>query len=447
MSEINRRRLLGAAGLGLAALPLSAAAARAAGDTHGDPRSDERGDHGRTGLGPGTVTTGAERQARDGWSELRGQRVGIITNPTGILRDRRSIVDEMVGSGAVNVVAVFGPEHGFRGTAQAGSSEGTSTDPRTGVTVYDAYGASAEKLAGMFRTARVETVVFDIQDVGARFYTYIWTMYTAMRAAVATGARFVVLDRPNPVGGTARGPMMTKPWESGVGLKEIVQAHGMTVGELARFFGGEFLEADAGGRLAELTVVAVRGWRRDVPYAGTGLPWVMPSPNMPTPDTALVYPGMGMFEGTLLSEGRGTTRPFELIGAPWVDYRWAERLSAMDLPGTAFREAYFTPTFNKFVNTVCGGVQVEVTDPRRFDPLRVGVEMLVAARALYPQFGWRYDSYDPARPYWIDKVTGSTRLRDMVSAGATADDVTGAWAQELSAFERARRPYLLYPGA
>jgi uncharacterized protein YbbC (DUF1343 family) len=156
---------------------------------------------------------------------------------------------------------------------------------------------------------------------------------------------------------------------------------------------------------------------------------------------------MGMFEGTLLSEGRGTTRPFELIGAPWVDYRWAERLSALDLPGTAFREAYFTPTFNKFVNTVCGGVQVEVTDPRRFDPMRVGVEMLVAARALYPQFGWRYDSYDPARPYWIDKVTGSARLRDMVSAGASADEVTGAWAQELAAFERARRPYLLYPGA
>ena len=444
MSEINRRRLLGAAGLGLAALPLSAATAATA---RAADRPDADTDHGREGVGPGRVTTGAERQADAGWSELRGQRVGVITNPTGILRNRRSIVDEMVASGAVDVVAVFGPEHGFRGTAQAGSSEGTSTDPRTGVTVYDAYGASADKLTTMFRAAQVETVVFDIQDVGARFYTYIWTMYTAMRAAVATGARFVVLDRPNPVGGTARGPMMTKAYESGIGLKEIVQAHGMSVGELARFFDGEFLEADAGGRLAELTVVPVRGWRRDMTYAETGLPWVMPSPNMPTPDTALVYPGTGMFEGTLLSEGRGTTRPFELIGAPFVDYRWAERLSGLDLPGTAFREAYFTPTFSKHTNKVCGGVQVEVTDARRFDPMRTAVEMVVAAKALYADFGWRYDSYDPARPYWIDKVTGSTRLREMVDAGASAAEVTGAWAEELRAFERARRPYLLYPGA
>ena len=447
MSDINRRRVLGAAGLGLAALPLTAATARAAQRADAGTGAAEGGEDGREGVGRGRVTTGAERLSLTGWSELRGQRVGVITNPTGILRNRRSIVDEMVASGSVDVVAVFGPEHGFRGTAQAGSSEGTSTDPRTGVTVYDAYGANADKLTTMFRQAGVETVVFDIQDVGARFYTYIWTMYTAMRAAVATGSRFVVLDRPNPVGGTARGPMMTKPWESGIGLKEIVQAHGMSVGELAKFFDGEFLEGDAGGRLQELTVVPVSGWRRDVPYAGTGLPWVIPSPNMPTPDTALVYPGTGMFEGTLLSEGRGTTRPFELIGAPFVDYRWAERLSGLDLPGTAFREAYFTPTFSKHVNKVCGGVQVEVTDAHLFDPMRTAVEMIVAAKALFPEFGWRYDSYDPARPYWIDKVTGSTRLREMVDAGASAAEVTGAWAEELRAFERARRPYLLYPGA
>ncbi|MGO4341040.1 exo-beta-N-acetylmuramidase NamZ family protein [Pedococcus sp. 2YAF34] len=452
MGNLDRRQLLTAAGAGALALPLGIASATTAGASTtarvpggagpaGAPAGPAAGSFPRR-----PVTTGAERAAADRWSTLAGQKVGVITNPTGILGNLRTIVDEMHEAGTVDIVGVFGPEHGFRGTAQAGGSEGTSTDPRTGLTVYDAYGAGVSKLTELFRTAGVETVVFDIQDAGARFYTYIWTMYTAMRAAVATGARFVVLDRPNPLGGKAYGPMMTTAYTSGVGAKEIVQAHGMTVGELARYFDGEFLTADAGNRLEELSVVEVGGWRRDVTFAATGLPWVMPSPNMPTPDTALVYPGTGMFEGTNLSEGRGTTRPFELVGAPYVDYRWAERLAALDLPGVGFREAYFTPTFSKHVNTVCGGVQVHVTDPSAIDPMRVGVEMLVAAKKLYPEFAWRYDSYDPARPYWVDKLSGSTRLREQVTAGASADEVVGAWRDELAAFDRRRQQYLLYRG-
>jgi uncharacterized protein YbbC (DUF1343 family) len=436
MTHVNRRQLLTAAGAGALTVPLAAAGARAGESASGGLASG--------GLPARRVTTGAEREASTGWRTLAGQKVGVITNPTGILTNLRTIVDEMHEAGTVDIVGVFGPEHGFRGTAQAGDSEGTHTDPRTGLTVYDAYGANAAKMEQLFRTAGVETVVFDIQDAGARFYTYIWTMYTAMRAAVATGARFVVLDRPNPTGGTARGPMMTTAYTSGVGAKEIVQAHGMTVGELARFFDAEFLPTDAGGRLAELSVVEVRGWRRDMPYAATGLPWVMPSPNMPTPDTALVYPGTGMFEGTNLSEGRGTTRPFELVGAPYVDYRWAETLAAREIPGVGFREAYFTPTFSKHLNKVCGGVQVHITDPATFDPLRVAVEMLVAAKAVYPDFAWRVDN-DP-RPYWIDKLSGSTRLREQVTAGASADEVVGAWSAELAQFDRRRRPYLLYRG-
>jgi uncharacterized protein YbbC (DUF1343 family) len=437
MTSPTRRQLLTAGALGAVAIPATAAGAPAA-------QASPTAYAGSYPVNP--VTTGAQNAAAAGWSTLSGQKVGIITNPTGILANLRTIVDEMQESGAVDIVGVFGPEHGFRGTAQAGGSEGTHTDPRTGLTVYDAYGANASRMTTLFRTAGVETVVFDIQDVGSRFYTYIWTMYTAMRAAVAGVARFVVLDRPNPIGGKAIGPMMTTPWTSGVGAKEIVQAHGMTVGELARFFDGEFLAADAGARLGELSVVEVKGWRRDVPYAVTSLPWVTPSPNMPTPDTALVYPGTGMFEGTNLSEGRGTTRPFELIGAPYVDYKWAESLAALDLPGVAFREAYFTPTFSKHVGVVCGGVQLHVTDPSRFDPIRSAVEMLVAARALYSDFAWRHDSYDPARPYWIDKLTGSQRLRTQISAGASADEVVGAWRDELADFDARRQPYLLYPG-
>ena len=437
MTSLNRRQLLAAVGVGAVTVPIAAASsAHAAGRAAASPAA----------YPARPVTTGAQRAAASGWSQLAGEKVGVITNPTGILTNLRSIVDEMHAAGTVDIAGVFGPEHGFRGTAQAGGSEGTYTDERTGITVYDAYGANADKLESMFRKAGVETVVFDIQDAGARFYTYIWTMYTAMRAAVRTGARFVVLDRPNPIGGTARGPMMTPGYESGVGAKEIVQAHGMTVGELARYFDGEFLTAEEGGRVAQLDVVEVAGWRRDVPYAATGLPWVMPSPNMPTPDTALVYPGCGMFEGTNLSEGRGTTRPFELVGAPYADYQWAEGLAALDIPGAGFREAYFSPTFSKWTGKSCAGVQVHITDPSTFDPMRVGVEMLVAAHRLYDDFEWRYDSYDPVRPYWIDKLTGSTRLREQITAGASADEVVGAWKSELAAFDQRRQQYLIYRG-
>ena len=431
MTNLNRRQLLGAAGLSLASLPVTAGAATAApGGTSPRP-GPQRG-----------VTTGADLLRRSGWADLRGQRVGVVTNPTGILDDLSHVVDAMVASGDVNVVAVFGPEHGFRGTAQAGDSEGNHVDPRTGVMVYDAYGADSTKLAGFYRAANVETVVFDIQDVGARFYTYIWTMYEAMKAAVATGARFVVLDRPNPVGGSARGPMLQPGFTSGVGKKEIVQQHGMTVGEIARFFDGEFLQAEVGARLSELKITEMTGWRRAMNFTDTGLTWVMPSPNMPTPDTALVYPGTCLFEATNLSEGRGTTRPFELIGAPYIDYRWAEALNAKMIPGVRFREAYFTPTFSKNANKVCGGVQLHITDPAKVEAITVATHMMVEAKRLYPVFDWRGDA-----GRWIDLLTGSTRFRDMLTAGASASAITSAWRPELSEWNRRGRQYLLYPGS
>jgi uncharacterized protein YbbC (DUF1343 family) len=331
---------------------------------------------------------------------------------------------------------VFGPEHGFRGTAQAGGSEGDQTDPRTGIPVYDAYGATVDTLAAMYRRAGVDTVVFDIADVGARFYTYVWTMYTAMQAAAATGAGFVVLDRPNPVGGQAFGPQLDPAFASGVGRRPIVQQHGMTVGELALLFNGEFLARD-GGRVPDLDVVRLRGWQRQ--QLSTGLPWVPPSPNMPTRDTALVYPGTCLFEGTALSEGRGTTHPFETVGAPGIDWRWAEQLNSAGLPGVRFRDTSFVPSFDKFQGTTCGGVQAHLTDPGAFDAIRTAVTMIVTARRSYPAvFGWRKDN-------WIDRLSGSARLRTMVDAGAGAGDVVAAWQAELADFRRRREPYLLYP--
>ncbi|GAA3134628.1 DUF1343 domain-containing protein [Streptomyces rameus] len=379
------------------------------------------------------LDTGFERLAADGYSLLTGQKAGVVTNPTGITRDARHIVDVMHQDPRVQLTAVFGPEHGFRGTAQAGGSEGRYDDPATGLPVYDTYLKSGRPLADVFTASGVDTVVFDIQDVGARFYTYIWTLYDCMEAARLAGKRFVVLDRPNPVTGRAAGgPVLHKEFATFVGRQPIAQAHGMTVAELARLFNGEFLTAPV-----PLETVLMSGWRRGLFYDDCGLPWVPPSPNMPTADTALVYSGTCMFEGTNLSEGRGTTRPFELLGAEGIDGRWAAAVNALGLPGVRFREAYFAPTFSKFAGRTAGGVQLHVTDRAAYDPVRTGIALLVTARKVWDGFAWRSDD-------WIDKLTGSDRVRTMIDAGAGTDEVTGAWQDELAAFRRVRKEYLLY---
>jgi uncharacterized protein YbbC (DUF1343 family) len=386
--------------------------------------------------GPG-VQTGFDVLRAGGYRELRGQKIGMVANPTAVTRDLTHEVDVMHASGGVDLVAVFGPEHGFRGSAQAGGSEGSYKDPRTGIPVYDAYAKSAQRIAADFTKAGIDTVVFDIQDAGARFYTYIWTMYDCMQAAVLAGKRFVVLDRPNPLGGTdATGPVMHPEYTSGVGKQAIAQQHGMTVGELALLFDREFL----GGKVRP-QAIRMSGWRRGTAYEQTGLPWVMPSPNMPTVDTAFVYPGMGMFEALNLSEGRGTTRPFEIVGAPFLDWHWADALNALGLPGVRFREAYFVPTFSKWVNQNCAGVQVTVTDRRRYDSIRTAIAMIVTARTMYAKdFAWR----ESAPPYWIDKLTGSDLVRKGVDAGATTDQIVASWQAELTRFRALRARYLLY---
>ncbi|MEV7795685.1 DUF1343 domain-containing protein [Streptomyces sp. NPDC087512] len=379
------------------------------------------------------LRTGFERLADDGYALLDGERVGVVTNPTGITRDVRHIVDVMHADDRVNLTAVFGPEHGFRGTAQAGGSEGRYDDPATGLPVYDTYLKSGQPLADVFTASGVDTVVFDIQDVGARFYTYIWTLFDCMEAARLAGKRFVVLDRPNPVTGRAAlGPVLHKEFATFVGRQPVSQAHGMTVAELALLFNGEFLASPV-----PLETVTMTGWKRSEFYDTSGLPWVPPSPNMPTPETALVYSGTCLFEGTNLSEGRGTTRPFELLGAEGVDGRWAAAANELGLPGVRFREAYFAPTFSKFQGKTVGGVQLHVHDRAAFDPVRTGIALLVTARRSWEGFAWRSDN-------WIDKLTGSTQVRTMIDAGADTDEVVGAWQRELAAFRAVRRQYLLY---
>lgn len=315
------------------------------------------------------------------------KRIGVIANQASVDSRYRHVVDVMHARGD-DIVAIFGPEHGFRGSAQAGLSEPTTIDPRTGITVHDMYRADwKEALAG------VETVLFDLPDIGTRFYTYIWTLYDSLHAALELGLRYVVIDRPNPIGPAMRGPVLQPGFESGVGRFPIPQQHGLTIGELARLFDP-----------------------RVVVIAGEPRPWVMPSPNLPTLDTAQIYPGTGMFEGTNVSEGRGTTRPFELIGAPFLDHRFADRLNARSVPGVIFREAHFAD---------CIGVQVHVTDVGVFDAVATGVAMLVEAKR-YKDFEWRTE--------WIDKLTGSSRLREMIDAGADVPEIVAAWTSELDEF-------------
>ncbi|MFC8369648.1 exo-beta-N-acetylmuramidase NamZ domain-containing protein [Streptomyces sp. NPDC057238] len=413
--KLSRRSLLATT---TAAVAASAAPAAASGPGRGGGRG---------------LRTGFERLAADGYGLLDGRRVGVVTNPTGITRDARHIVDVMHADDRVDLTAVFGPEHGFRGTAQAGGSEGRHDDPATGLPVYDTYLKSGQALADVFTASGVDTVVFDIQDVGARFYTYIWTLFDCMEAAALAGKRFVVLDRPNPATGRAAlGPVLHEEFATFVGRQPISQAHGMTVAELALLFNGEFLTAPV-----PLETVRMSGWRRSDFYDASGLPWVPPSPNMPTPETALVYSGTCLFEGTNLSEGRGTTRPFELLGAEGIDGRWAEAANALGLAGVRFREAYFAPVFSKFQGKTVGGVQVHVHDREAFDPVRTGIGLLITAKRSWSGFAWRPD-------HWIDKLTGSTRVRTMIDAGADTDEVVAGWQEELAGFRRMRREYLLY---
>jgi len=415
----------------------------------------------------GRVLTGAEVLRDEGWRRVRGVKLGVVTNPTAVVGpDLRHVVDVMDESMGVDVVAVFGPEHGFRGTAQAGFSEdgqeALASDPTTGLPVYDIYMKSGAGLRRVLQQSGAEAVVFDICDVGARFYTFIWTLYDVLEACHALGLPVLVLDRPNPIGGLAMGgPLMQREHASFVGRRAIPIRHGMTAGELALLFHAEFItpaaadgDGEAGPRkaaapkgtkrpaskLPPVSVVPCRGWSRKMLWSETGLPWVPPSPNMPTPATALAYVGTGLFEAVTASEGRGTCTPFELVGAPGVDHRLAAQLRRLGLPGVAFREAYFNPTFSKHQGTLCGGVQLFVTDPGAFDPLRTALAILVALRRLFPEaFAWR----EAKAPYWMDQLTGTSDARTIIDAGGTADQVLAAWEPDRIAFALMRMPYLL----
>jgi len=369
---------------------------------------------------------------------LHGKRVGLITNSTGLTWDLRHTIDVFAEAGDVNLVALYGPEHGVRGDAQAGVAVDSAVDPHTGVPVYSLFGKRQKPTPEMVQG--VDVLVFNIQDVGARFYTYWSTMALCMQVAAAQGLEFIVLDRPNPITGVKiEGCILDPAYSSFVGLYPIPVRHGLTVGELARLVNAEF------GIGCPLTVVEMEGWERPMWFDQTGLPYVMPSPNSPSLDTATVYPGSCFFEGTNLALGLGTTRPCELKGAPWIDGQaWAAALNALDYPGVIFRAAYFTPWYGDYSGDLCSGVQTHVMDREIFRAVETGLKMIEVVRHMVPDhFKWRY-SEDSKIPYWFDQLVGTDRVRKQMEAGIPVEEISLGWQAELDAFDEMRRKVLLY---
>jgi uncharacterized protein YbbC (DUF1343 family) len=329
----------------------------------------------------GRTRTGLEVITEDP-KRLTGARVGLLTNYTGVTPSLDRNVEALRGAD-INLVALFGPEHGLTGSAQAGESEPSSVDEATGLPIVDTYAARGA-LDEAFAGHRLDAIVFDMQDVGVRYWTYTWSMYDAMVVAAGLGIRFVVLDRPNPLGGVrVEGPVLDRSFASFVGRTGTRQRHGLTSGELARLFNLSDIPRET-GQPVDLEVVEMDGWHRDTPWEDTGLPWVMPSPNLPTLDAVLAFAATGLLEGTNASEGRGTTRPFELFGAPYVDARFVAGLRDLGLPGVTFRETWFRPTFHKHAREAVRGAQLYVTDRDAYRPVRTGLAIIGALARLYP---------------------------------------------------------------
>ena len=374
-------------------------------------------------------------------ARLQGQRVGIVCNHASVDGSFRHVVDRLTAANGVTLAAIFGPQHGFRSDVQDNMIETAhGQDAQRRVPVYSLYSETREPTAEMLRG--LDVLVVDLQDVGARIYTYIYTLANCLRAAKRHGVPVLVCDRPNPIGGVAvEGATLVPGFESFVGQFPIPMRHGMTIGEIARLFNEAF------GIGAELEVVPMTGWSRDMYADDTGLPWVMPSPNMPTLDTAVVYPGTVLFEGTMLSEGRGTTRPFELLGLPGVDAeRFADRMNEEAHPGVFFRPAVFEPTFQKHTRTTCGGCQIHVLDREAFRPVAVGVALIAQFRRASPAtFAWRRPPYEyelEKEPF--DILAGSAVLRMQIEQGVSVADIAANWRADEEAFARLRQPFLLY---
>lgn len=367
---------------------------------------------------------------------VEGRSIGLITNQTGIDPQFRRNLTLFAEHPKVQLAAIFSPEHGVAGSAQAGIQIASAIGKGRQIPIYSLYGETRQPTPEML--AGIDALIYDIQDVGARFYTYISTLVRAMKAAAANGMDFIILDRPNPIrGDRVEGNLLQPAFQSFVGETTIPIRHGLTVGELARYCKAE-LEFGS----TQLDIVPMHGWTRAMWYDETGLPWVPPSPNMPTVETATLYPGTCLIEGANLSEGRGTTKPFEWIGAPWIDpERWADRLNNLDLPGTHFRPIHFTPTFSKYANQECHGVQVHITDRNRCKPVDVALHLIATAQRYYSD---QFEFLKTRGRYFFDLLAGTDELRLRLTKHDSPTEIVQSWEAEVTKFTDQCRPCLLY---
>jgi uncharacterized protein YbbC (DUF1343 family) len=386
-----------------------------------------------------SVLSGLDVLVRKERALLRGQRVGLLCHQASVTRDLTHAIDAVRGVRGLRLTSLFAPEHGIAGAVQDHARVGTMTDRSTGLRVWSLYERRLEPTEDMLKG--IDTLIVDLQDVGSRYYTFVWTMSLCMRQCAKLHIPVVVLDRPNPLGGLLlEGNLPDPRFASFVGLHPLPTRHGMTIGELAAYLNETY---DIG---CDLTVVPMDGWRRAMRWEETGLPWVAPSPNMPTPDTARVYPGGCLIEGTNLSEGRGTTRPFELIGAPFLDgRRLASALARRGLRGVTFRPAAFQPAFHKYRGRICHGVQLHVTDAALFKPFATYLALIIEARRQSRRFRWRRPPYEfEWKKLPIDLLAGGDRIRRAIERGVSLDRIVRAWRTDLARFARDRQPYLLY---
>ena len=388
------------------------------------------------------IRTGLDRFDKKWPAALAGSKVGLLVHPASINRRLEHASSLFLRSPKFEVKAFFGPQHGIRGETQDNMIEWKDFRERqSGLPVYSLYSETRKPSAFMLKG--IDALAVDLQDVGARYYTFIWTMELCMQACAETGKSVVILDRPNPLGGSIiEGPVLSPSFSSFVGLRPLPIRHGMTMAEIALYLKHAYYPS------LDFHIIPMTGWERSQWFDATGLQWILPSPNMPTLDTAIVYPGMCLLEGTVLSEGRGTTRPFEIFGAPFVDPdRLVTRLHEFRLPGVVFRPLYFQPTFQKHADMICGGAQIHVIDRRRFKSFKTGVAVIKAIRDLYPkQSLWKSPPYEyEAEKMPIDILAGNDRLRTALEEGEGLDHMETWWSAECASFSRkVRNEYLIY---
>ncbi len=375
---------------------------------------------------------------------IQGTNLGLVINHTSVTKNYIHSIVHFKNMNGCKVVKLFAPEHGLYGVDQDMVEVPDAIDPISGLTIESLYGKDSSSLTPDIKQFNeIDTLLFDIQDIGSRYYTFIYTMANCMKVCKEAGARLVVCDRPNPINGSQiEGNLVREDQRSFVGQYPLLNRHGMTAGELAQLFSGEF------GLDCDLKIVQMEGWRREMWYDQTGLPWIAPSPNMPALETAIVYPGMCLIEGTHLSEGRGTTQPFELLGAPYIDSaKLADRLTEEELPGAIFRPHCFKPTFQKWAKQICGGVFIHVIDREKFKPVLTSIAVIKAISELFPdRFEWRKEPYEfvSDRPA-IDLLYGSTELRELwLSPKNKLEDIEASWEEDKLLFQETRKKYLIY---